>query len=102
MTYTVSFLQCSYLSWDMKKDKDTADEADILRVFDLSASYGPCVGVTRLQRWERAKKWGLNPPEEVSDLALYMLLFGEIRELCFVLACIRDEADLTDQGDPDD
>lgn len=39
--------------------------ADILRVFDLTSKYGPCVGVTRLQRWERAKKWGLNPPDEV-------------------------------------
>lgn len=26
------------------------------------------MGVTRLQRWERAKKWGLNPPEEVSAI----------------------------------
>ena len=56
-----------------------ADQVDILRVFDLSASYGPCVGVTRLQRWERAKKWGLNPPEEVSDFSLYMSSFGEIK-----------------------
>ncbi len=39
--------------------------SDILRIFDMTSRYGPCVGVTRLQRWERAKKWGLNPPEEV-------------------------------------
>lgn len=32
----------------------------------MTSKYGPCVGMTRLQRWERAKKWGLQPPEEVS------------------------------------
>lgn len=45
---------------------DDADRTDILRVFDMTSAYGPCVGMSRLQRWERAKKWGLNPPEEVS------------------------------------
>ncbi|WVQ94442.1 hypothetical protein IAU59_001521 [Kwoniella sp. CBS 9459] len=40
----------------------------ILRVFDMTSSYGPCVGITRLQRWERAKKWGLNPPEEIRTI----------------------------------
>ncbi|KAK8861353.1 hypothetical protein IAR55_002172 [Kwoniella newhampshirensis] len=40
----------------------------ILRVFDMTSKYGPCVGVTRLQRWERAKKWGLNPPEEIRTI----------------------------------
>lgn len=38
----------------------------ILRVFDMTSKYGPYVGITRLERWERAKKWGLQPPEEVS------------------------------------
>ena len=42
-----------------------SNHSDILRIFDMTSRYGPCVGVTRLQRWERAKKWGLNPPEEV-------------------------------------
>lgn len=40
----------------------------ILRVFDMTSKYGPCVGMTRLQRWERAKKWGLNPPEEIREI----------------------------------
>ncbi|WVF66833.1 hypothetical protein IAT40_001575 [Kwoniella sp. CBS 6097] len=40
----------------------------ILRVFDMTSSYGPCVGITRLQRWERAQKWGLNPPEEIRSI----------------------------------
>ncbi|KAJ7140286.1 DNA polymerase delta, subunit 4-domain-containing protein [Mycena crocata] len=41
---------------------------DILRVFDLTYEYGPCVGVTRLERWERASALGLNPPSEVRDI----------------------------------
>jgi len=40
----------------------------ILRVFDTSYEYGPCVGVTRLERWERAQMLGLNPPFEVRDI----------------------------------
>ena len=30
-----------------------------------SYEYGPCVGVSRLERWERAQALGLNPPPEV-------------------------------------
>ncbi|KAI0073064.1 hypothetical protein K474DRAFT_1667052 [Panus rudis PR-1116 ss-1] len=40
----------------------------ILRVFDLSYEYGPCIGVSRLQRWERAEALGLTPPPEVRDI----------------------------------
>ncbi|KAH6915770.1 DNA polymerase delta, subunit 4-domain-containing protein [Coprinopsis sp. MPI-PUGE-AT-0042] len=40
----------------------------ILRVFDLSYEYGPAVGMTRLERWERAKALGLNPPKEIYDI----------------------------------
>jgi hypothetical protein len=38
----------------------------ILRVFDLSSQWGPCVGISRLERWKRAEEWGLEPPVEVS------------------------------------
>ena len=30
--------------------------------------FGPCTGITRLQRWERAAKLGLDPPPEVPQL----------------------------------
>lgn len=30
--------------------------------------FGPCTGVTRLQRWERAYRLGLEPPAEVPEL----------------------------------
>ncbi|KAF8075151.1 DNA polymerase delta, subunit 4-domain-containing protein [Lyophyllum atratum] len=41
---------------------------EILRVFDMSFEYGPCVGISRLDRWERAEALGLNPPTEVRDI----------------------------------
>ncbi|KAF4611203.1 hypothetical protein D9613_007136 [Agrocybe pediades] len=40
----------------------------LLRVFDNSYEYGPCVGVSRRERWDRAKAMGLNPPPEVDDI----------------------------------
>jgi len=43
---------------------------EILRVFDLSYEYGPCIGVSRLDRWERAKMIGLNPPSEVYEILM--------------------------------
>ncbi|WOO78943.1 DNA polymerase delta subunit 4 [Vanrija pseudolonga] len=49
---------------------ETTKVHHILRVFDMTSKYGPCVGMTRLERWERAKKWGLNPPEEVKAILL--------------------------------
>ncbi|XP_027711775.1 DNA polymerase delta subunit 4 [Vombatus ursinus] len=38
---------------------------EILRQFDLNRHFGPCTGITRLQRWERAEQLGLEPPQEV-------------------------------------
>ncbi|KAI2632518.1 DNA polymerase delta, subunit 4-domain-containing protein [Hypomontagnella submonticulosa] len=37
----------------------------VLRYWDVSSQYGPCVGITRMKRWKRAEKLGLNPPLEV-------------------------------------
>lgn len=45
-------------------------EFDILKKFDLTLEYGPCLGITRMERWERAQKHGLNPPLAVKDLIL--------------------------------
>lgn len=39
-----------------------------LRQFDLDMRYGPCVGLSRLRRWERAQALGLQPPSCVRDL----------------------------------
>ncbi|KIX08341.1 uncharacterized protein Z518_02997 [Rhinocladiella mackenziei CBS 650.93] len=42
----------------------------ILRHFDLSSQYGPCIGIPRLQRWRRANFLGLEPPIEVLAVLL--------------------------------
>lgn len=42
----------------------------ILKLFDLEADYGPAAGLTRMERWERASKWGLNPPQAVYDILM--------------------------------
>ncbi|XP_068651366.1 uncharacterized protein [Aristolochia californica] len=51
---------------DLKDDYDEAEE--VLRQFDLNIAYGPCLGLTRLARWDRADKLGLNPPKDVEEL----------------------------------
>ena len=40
----------------------------VLRNFDLTPKYGPCVGITRLDRYRRAEKMGLKPPVEVLQI----------------------------------
>lgn len=42
----------------------------ILRHFDLSSQYGPCIGIPRLARWKRANALGLEPPVEVLAVLL--------------------------------
>ncbi|XP_029291537.1 DNA polymerase delta subunit 4 [Cottoperca gobio] len=46
------------------------EELHKLRQFDLDWTFGPCTGISRLQRWERAKLHGLSPLEEIRDLLL--------------------------------
>nr|XP_021540783.1 DNA polymerase delta subunit 4 isoform X1 [Neomonachus schauinslandi] len=43
-------------------------ELELLRQFDLAWQYGPCTGITRLQRWYRAEQMGLEPPPEVRQV----------------------------------
>ncbi|XP_046839516.1 DNA polymerase delta subunit 4-like isoform X2 [Xenia sp. Carnegie-2017] len=40
----------------------------LLKDFDLRCEYGPCIGITRLERWKRAKYHGLNPPIQVKEI----------------------------------
>ncbi|KAK1778440.1 DNA polymerase delta, subunit 4-domain-containing protein [Copromyces sp. CBS 386.78] len=42
----------------------------LLRYFDVNSRYGPCIGITRLKRWQRAERLGLNPPLEVLAVLL--------------------------------
>ncbi|KAK4101111.1 hypothetical protein N658DRAFT_507420 [Parathielavia hyrcaniae] len=42
----------------------------VLRYFDVSSQYGPCIGIARIKRWQRAQKLGLSPPIEVLAVLL--------------------------------
>ncbi|KAJ1981005.1 DNA polymerase delta subunit 4 [Dimargaris xerosporica] len=46
------------------RDVDESDLA-LLRQFDLNDAYGPCVGLTRAVRWNRAFRLGCRPPASV-------------------------------------
>ncbi|KNE71338.1 hypothetical protein AMAG_15576 [Allomyces macrogynus ATCC 38327] len=39
-----------------------------LRAFDLDLKYGPCVGIARLDRWNRAAKFHLAPPADLGPV----------------------------------
>ncbi|EFY90388.1 hypothetical protein J3458_005123 [Metarhizium acridum] len=42
----------------------------VLRYFDVSSQYGPCIGIDRMKRWQRAERLGLRPPIEVLSVLL--------------------------------
>jgi DNA polymerase delta subunit 4 len=50
--------------------EDLSEGERILRYFDVSARYGPCIGISRHQRWLRAHRLGLSPPVEVLAVLL--------------------------------
>ncbi|XP_073419500.1 DNA polymerase delta subunit 4 isoform X2 [Dendrobates tinctorius] len=43
---------------------------DELIQFDLDWRFGPCTGITRLERWQRADELGLAPSKNVKDILL--------------------------------
>ncbi|XP_005094952.1 DNA polymerase delta subunit 4 [Aplysia californica] len=43
-------------------------ELEVLKQFDLTLEFGPCIGISRMERWQRAQNFGLNPPVEVRDI----------------------------------
>ncbi|EPS67252.1 hypothetical protein M569_07529, partial [Genlisea aurea] len=54
------------VSLDLQDDWE--EREDVLRRFDMNMAYGPCLGMSRLARWERAVALGLSPPKEVNEL----------------------------------
>ncbi|GMI63491.1 polymerase delta 4 [Hibiscus trionum] len=53
-------------SLDMKDG--FCDEEQALRQFDMNMAYGPCLGITRVARLERAQRLGLEPPKQIQHL----------------------------------
>ncbi len=56
-----------------------SDAEKVLRNFDLTYDYGPCVGISRQERYERAVALGLEPPSLVGRL----LGAGEVQQCVF-------------------
>ncbi len=55
----------------MRNVKNAAADAEArLRQFDLNPRFGPYQGMSRLTRWRRAAKFGLNPPPELLTIIL--------------------------------
>ncbi len=46
----------------------TEFEQQLLHQFDLNPSLGPCMSISRSQRWLRAHRLGKQPPREVMDV----------------------------------
>ena len=51
-------------------DFDFDSDERLLRSFDLNSRFGPCTGMSRLERWERAQALGLDPPQDVRKTLL--------------------------------
>lgn len=56
----------------VRTEKLTSEEVskahELLRQFDMAMRYGPCVGMPRSSRWERARRFGLNPPDYILEI----------------------------------
>ncbi|CAI5982539.1 unnamed protein product [Closterium sp. NIES-65] len=49
--------------------QEQAEQAErALQLFDMDMAFGPCTGLSRLERWQRANRLGLNPPPHVRAL----------------------------------
>lgn len=59
---------------------DLEVELKVLKHFDVTLEFGPCTGITRMDRWERAEKHGLNPPLVVKEIVLRHLDDAEFTE----------------------
>merc|ERR1712178_265637 len=51
-----------------ENNEEFDDIEEVLRTFDLDPKFGPCIGITRSERWHRASKLGLDPPSTILEL----------------------------------
>ncbi|PGH17091.1 hypothetical protein AJ80_04964 [Polytolypa hystricis UAMH7299] len=64
--------------------EDLSLDEKILRHFDLSNQYGPCIGIARIKRWRRAHSINLNPPIEVLAVLLKEEAKGNANEKAYI------------------
>merc|ERR1712216_1047245 len=65
---TVDGSQLSVEATQACSDNFDAASQKILHEFDLTLKYGPTLGITRSERWDRAARLGMDPPEEVKSI----------------------------------
>jgi len=51
----------------MTKEEENAIRRE-LKAFDLDVRFGPCVGLQRSMRWDRARNLSLDPPPRIKEL----------------------------------
>lgn len=51
-------------------DSQRASEMQVLREFDLNHGYGPCRGISRRERYERAVRYGTEPDPDPEVMAI--------------------------------
>lgn len=59
-----------------------------LKHFDLCSKYGPCIGPSRLQRWNRARDFGLDPPLDVLSILQDKSIEHQIGDKMIVQRCL--------------
>ncbi|KXT01822.1 hypothetical protein AC578_1991 [Pseudocercospora eumusae] len=59
--------------------QDLSLHEKILREWDMSGQFGPCIGIARLKRWKRANVLGLKPPIEVLAVLLKEMDKGDTK-----------------------
>ncbi|KAL0572375.1 Ribonucleotide-diphosphate reductase (RNR), small subunit [Marasmius crinis-equi] len=76
---------------------DHAAAKALLKIFDNTQTFGPCLGITRLQRWNRASNLGLSPPNELmkfvnhSDYTFYPLIIPDMDAPTGISECAAAE-----------
>ncbi|CAN8311832.1 unnamed protein product [Cochlearia groenlandica] len=65
-------------------EEDYGKKEEMLRQFDMNIAYGPCLGMRRIDRWERALRLGMNPPNEIQRL----LNADKVQQECLWQACV--------------
>ncbi|XP_066934357.1 DNA polymerase delta subunit 4-like [Clytia hemisphaerica] len=66
-----NIFQGGKLKEDGKSSEQSATflkDLETLKKFDLDSKFGPCIGITRLERWQRAHTHNLNPPHSIPKI----------------------------------
>ncbi|RKP23436.1 hypothetical protein SYNPS1DRAFT_30817 [Syncephalis pseudoplumigaleata] len=50
------------------RDESVTTAERLLRQFDLTLRFGPCIGISRAERWQRAASHDLHPPAYLAEL----------------------------------